>query len=270
MDKDKRDIQNLCDFIEDDETLIRNIACEPLEDVHSFLKEKDIESLEVISAVRHRVRARTWNSKAVLQQLRHIISLFGSRPALSFSLTIVIAMIGLQFYFPEQPQSDQDRGITPIAVDPSIDESAEELENLYAQIMALYQKDEFHQAEPLVQQVLATIKDIHGDEHPDTAGALNNLAVVKKNLGKFDEATEYYEQALSIQDKRLGKTHPVTLTTRENLGLLYEEIGKYKLAENIYQEIFETHKIEFGTTDPRTIESRNNLIEFYQKFGKDF
>ena len=269
-DKDKKDINHLCEFIEDDTALINEIADEQLEDVHSFLKENGVESLETVSVIRHRVNVEaSGEGGAFLDQLRYLLSQFGSRPALSFSLAIAIGIIGLQFYYPETPPPVE-RGIKAPPVDPSVDVAAEQLEGLHAQIMELYADGRFTEAEPLVQQALSTVEEIHGTDHPDTANALNNLAVVEKRLGKYDAAGAHYQRALTIQKQQLGATHPGTLTTMRNLGLLFEETGRYQQAESIYKDIFETHKTEFGTNDTRTIDSRNNLIEFYRKFGNTF
>lgn len=270
-EKDKKNINHLCEFIDDDTALINEIADETLEDVHAFLKENGIESLEAVSVIRHRVDSeRSGEGGAFFDQMRYLLSQFVTRPALSFSLAIAIGIIGLQFYFPETPQPVPERGIPQPPVDPSVDAAAESLEAMHAQIMDLYAHGQYAEAEPLAQQALTAIEEIHGADHADTANALNNLAVIEKRLGKFDAAGQHYQQALQIQKQQLGATHPGTLTTKHNLGLLYEETGRYQQAEEIYKDIFDVNKTEFGPNDTRTIDSRNNLIEFYRKFENAF
>lgn len=269
-DQDKQ-ITRLCAFLAEDDDVIRDIAAEPADDVHAFLHDNGIDPREAIADVRHALRTgREPGKSTLLDQIRYVLSQFASRPALSFSLTVAVAIIGLQFYYPETPPPERERGITPVITDPSIDEAAEALEDLHAQIMVMYEEGRLAEAEPLIREVLEKVEDIRGSDHPDTANALNNLAVVEKKLGKYREAGEHYQRALTIQEDQLGATHPGTLTTRRNLGLLYEETGRYEQAEQIYKDIFETHKNEFGINDTRTIESRNNLIEFYRKFDNSF
>ncbi|MCA9393655.1 MAG: tetratricopeptide repeat protein [Candidatus Omnitrophica bacterium] len=267
----KKQVRQLCAFLDEDADIIRDIVAEPLDDVHSFLYENGVDPRETVADFRHAVRTgRDPGQSTLWDQLRFLLSQFASRPALSFSLTIVVAIIGLQLLYPEAPPPERERGVTPVIVDPSVDAAAEALEDLYAQIMMMYADGRFTEAEPLTQEVLRTVEDIRGSDHPDTANALNNLAVVEKKLGKYREAGDHYERALRIQEEQLGPTHPGTMTTRRNLGLLYEETGRYERAEKIYKGIFETQKDEFGINDTRTIESRNNLIEFYRKFGNSF
>ncbi|MBZ0166143.1 MAG: tetratricopeptide repeat protein [Candidatus Omnitrophica bacterium] len=268
---DKEHIKHLCEFIEDDAELIASLKNEPLDDVHAFLHDNGINTQRVLDAVP--CDAEDTGQPAphpLLKQLQHIFSQLASKPALSFSLAIIVGIIGLQYLYPEPPAPPQERGLSSIEVDPSVDPTAEELENLNAQIMELYEQRKFGEAEALVRQVLETVEDARGADHLDTAHALNNLAVIEKQLGKLEQADEHYRRALSIQEDQLGKTHPGTLTTRQNLGRLYEEQGHYKKAESIYQEIFETNKAELGPSHGRTIDSRNHLIEFYQNHGNTF
>ncbi len=271
MTDERKEIEHLCEFIEDDAALIEELKKEPIDEVHAYLSDNGVDAREAVADIRHAMHTGTAGAiLASLGQMRYLLSQFATRPALSFSLMMVIAIVGLQYLYPDSPPPVLERGPAPVIVDPSIDEAAEELEDLHARIMALYQERRFAEAEPLVRQVLDSVKEIHGKDHPDTANALNNLAVVEKRLGRYDQAGEHYRQALEIQRAHFGDTHPGTLTTMKNLGLLYEETGRYRQAETVYQNIFETHKAEFGTNDTRTIESRNNLIEFYQKFGNSF
>ena len=57
-----------------------------------------------------------------------------------------------------------------------------------------------------------------GDEHPDTAAGLNNLALVLHHQGKHAEAEPLYRRALEILGKALGPAHPYTATACGNLA----------------------------------------------------
>ncbi|MFO0141735.1 MAG: tetratricopeptide repeat protein, partial [Aphanizomenon sp.] len=75
-------------------------------------------------------------------------------------------------------------------------------------------------AEPLYQQALALRQKLLGDDHPDVAQSLNNLAGLYHSQGKYNEAEPLYEQALNICEQRLGVDHPNTITVRDNFELL--------------------------------------------------
>jgi tetratricopeptide (TPR) repeat protein len=69
----------------------------------------------------------------------------------------------------------------------------------------------------LFQQALELRKRLLGEEHPDVALSLNNLALLYKSQGHYAEAEPLYMQALEITERSLGANHPNTVTIRKNL-----------------------------------------------------
>jgi len=59
-----------------------------------------------------------------------------------------------------------------------------------------------------------------GADHPYVAQSLNNLALLYKSQGKYDQAEPMYRRALEIFKKALGEHHPSTITVSENLATL--------------------------------------------------
>ena len=57
-----------------------------------------------------------------------------------------------------------------------------------------------------------------GEEHPQTLGSMNNLALVLDSQGKYEEAELIHRQTLELRKKVLGKEHPETLTSMNNLA----------------------------------------------------
>ena len=95
-----------------------------------------------------------------------------------------------------------------------------------------------------------------GDDHPDVAMTYNNMAIVYKKQGKYEEALAMYEKALSIKLKKLGDDHPSVAMTFENIGLLYDEkLNKYKEALDFYQKALKIRKakLETNTQRPKTM-----------------
>ena len=60
-----------------------------------------------------------------------------------------------------------------------------------------------------------------GDDHPNTATSLNNLAFVYESQGRYGEAEPLLQQALEIRRRVLGNDHPNTATSLNNLAGLY-------------------------------------------------
>jgi nephrocystin-3 len=64
---------------------------------------------------------------------------------------------------------------------------------------------------------LKTNQKNKGNEHPDTAICMNNLANLYYAKGDYDNAEPLYQQALEIFEKVFGVEHPNTVTIRDNL-----------------------------------------------------
>jgi tetratricopeptide (TPR) repeat protein len=47
-----------------------------------------------------------------------------------------------------------------------------------------------------------------GPDHVDVAASLNNIAVLLKTSGQFEEAEEMYNRSIAIKEKALGPNHP--------------------------------------------------------------
>lgn len=47
-----------------------------------------------------------------------------------------------------------------------------------------------------------------GPDHVDVAASLNNIAVLLKTSGQFEEAEEMYTRSIAIKEKALGPNHP--------------------------------------------------------------
>ena len=70
--------------------------------------------------------------------------------------------------------------------------------------------------EPLLKRSLAIREKQLGDNHPDVATSLNNLASLYESQGKYEEAEPLYQRAIAILLEKLGKNHPNTQTGTMN------------------------------------------------------
>lgn len=79
---------------------------------------------------------------------------------------------------------------------------------------------QYSKAESLNVQSLELRKRLFGEDHPDVAQSLNNLACVYYSLARYSEAEPLLIQALEVRERRLGVNHRLTATTRKNLETL--------------------------------------------------
>ena len=90
-------------------------------------------------------------------------------------------------------------------------------------------------ARPYHERALAINEKVHGAEHPDTAGSLNNLGFLLQSQGDLAGARPCYERALAILERVLGAEHPDTATSLNNLGALLRSQGNLAGARPHYK-----------------------------------
>ena len=99
--------------------------------------------------------------------------------------------------------------------------------------------------------------------HPDVAESLNNLAGLYYSQGKYAEAEPLYQRSLGIVEKALGKDHPDVAKPLNNLAELYRAQGKYAEAEPLYQRSLGIRETKLGKDHPEVAASLNNLAGLY-------
>ena len=85
------------------------------------------------------------------------------------------------------------------------------------------------EAEPLYKESLAIKKKVFGDEHPQVALGLNNLAVLlEEGFGNYEESYKLKKEALAIRKKVFGDEHPDVAGSLNNLAELLMDQVRYK------------------------------------------
>ena len=90
------------------------------------------------------------------------------------------------------------------------------LSSLNKQVIELYQAGKFNDAIPIAQKAVELSEKALGPDGPDTASALNDLAMLYDSLGDYAKAELLLKSALKIREKTLGPDHPDTATTVDN------------------------------------------------------
>jgi tetratricopeptide (TPR) repeat protein len=97
---------------------------------------------------------------------------------------------------------------------------------------------------------------------------MNNLAILYRNQGRYDEAEPLYLETLEARRRISGDDHPHTLSSKHNLAVLYWNQGRYDEAEPLYLETLEARKRVLGDDHPDTLKSMNNLAILYVDQGR--
>jgi tetratricopeptide (TPR) repeat protein len=80
----------------------------------------------------------------------------------------------------------------------------------------LHEQGKYDESISLFRQSLEIMRKVLGEEHPNVAALLNNLAALLRAQGKYYEACVYGRQALSIVNRALGSNHPIAQQLRNN------------------------------------------------------
>src|SRR5271166_2817259 len=99
-----------------------------------------------------------------------------------------------------------------IAVAPAAAEQGD-LDAMLRRFDELYAAGNYPAALVEAQKLEAVVKARFGVNHGNYGIALNNLAKVYKEQGKYADAEGLYKRALAIFEKTLGKDHPYVART---------------------------------------------------------
>ena len=132
----------------------------------------------------------------------------------------------------------------------------------------LYKRGLYGEAEPLYCRALELGQQLLGDDHPDVATRLNNLALLYQTQGRYSEAEPLFLQAIDSGKRSLGEDHPDVATYLNNLALLYWAQGRYSEAEPLYLQAIDSGKRSLGEDHPDVATRLNNLASLYQDQGR--
>ncbi|MHC4579797.1 MAG: tetratricopeptide repeat protein [Planctomycetota bacterium] len=135
-------------------------------------------------------------------------------------------------------------------------------------VVRLWRKGAYREAVPKAERALAIRREILGEEHPDYASRLNNLAALYKSMGEYAQAEPLLRQAREIWKKALGEEHPDYARSLHNLAWLYVSMGEYAQAEPLCRQAREIFKKALGEEHPDYATSLNNLALLYDSMGE--
>lgn len=113
-------------------------------------------------------------------------------------------------------------------------------------------------------QALELSKQIYGETHRHTLGAMNNLASVYQMNGQLDAAEKLFSDVYEKRMALLGEDHRDTLSSANNLGVIYHWLGRFSEATRYYRLCLEQSRRLLGenhTQTLRCIESLGSVLE---------
>ncbi len=105
-----------------------------------------------------------------------------------------------------------------------------------------------------------------GDRHPTLANTLQNLSVLLRNLGEYDEAEALVRESLAIREAVYGDGGQVELSLN-TLGNLYRDTGRTEEAIQVLSDLLERRIARTGPNSTQVAVARNNLARALQNRG---
>lgn len=102
----------------------------------------------------------------------------------------------------------------------------------------LHLQGNYEEAHELAESATIKLRDILGQDHPNTLIAESNLGVIKRKLGLYDESYKLHKRVYDKRTELLGESNTRTLLAKSEVGLLWG-----------YQNLFE----ECSYTVPKII-----------------
>ena len=117
---------------------------------------------------------------------------------------------------------------------------------------------DYAKAEPLCRQALAIGKRVLGENHPDYAHSLNNLAMLYQAMGDYAKAEPLFRKRWR-SGAAAGREPPRLRHKPEQPGDAVPGLGDYAKAEPLYRQALEIRKQALGENHPDYAASLNNL-----------
>lgn len=130
-----------------------------------------------------------------------------------------------------------------------------------------YELGDINQSETNYQNALSTLQALD-QKDPAYVNALDNLATLYKNKGRYQEAEALYLQALQAAEKFSSKSDNFYMSILDDLTLLYKITGRYQDAETKAKESLELRKQYLGEQHPDYATSLSILGQLYTSMGK--
>ncbi len=106
------------------------------------------------------------------------------------------------------------------------------------------------------------------DDDRARSDALNDLAIVFQEMGRYEEAQARHALALELRQKALGPEHPLVAVSLNNLGTVLAALGKYEEARASYERSLNLRQKILGPEHPLIALSYSNLGTAFGAMGK--
>ena len=135
---------------------------------------------------------------------------------------------------------------------------------LFDKSVELFRAGKGDEAAHLLQRYVGIIGKTKGNDHPDYAASLFDLAALKERLGRHSEAETHYRHALSIWEKRLEPEDQRIIACLYKLGELHRVQGNHEKAQLFHERALTIRVKTLGPQHLDTATSQYRLATVYR------
>ena len=141
------------------------------------------------------------------------------------------------------------------------------VERLSLKVMKSYEEGRFREATEAARQLLDVQREELGEDHPDYATALSNLALLLQRQGDIEGVEPLLRKVLATRKQALGESHPDYATSLNNLGELLSLREDLEGAEPLLHQALDIRKDVLGESHPDYAASLSSLALLLHKRG---
>jgi tetratricopeptide (TPR) repeat protein len=141
------------------------------------------------------------------------------------------------------------------------------VEKLNLKVVRLFEEGRFREATEAARLLVDAQREEVGEDHPDYATALSNLALLLQKQGDLAGAEPLLRQVLVTRQKALGEDHPDHATSLNNLGELLTIRENLEGAEPLLRQALAIRREVLGEGHPDYAVSLNSLALLLNKRG---
>jgi tetratricopeptide (TPR) repeat protein len=144
--------------------------------------------------------------------------------------------------------------------------SWDELNN---EVIKLYEKKRFGEAEKAAREVLWVAEQSFGSDHTNVAKAAGNLGAILRDQRKYTEAEPFYQRALTLWENIEGSESPTVATALHNFADLYEREDKYAEAEPLLRRSLTIRQKTLKPNHPHIAFVLESYARLLKRLGRD-
>jgi tetratricopeptide (TPR) repeat protein len=135
-----------------------------------------------------------------------------------------------------------------------------------------YSGAHIEEAEGLFRRALLMLGRVEGEDHPDVARVLNNLAAIYEDRCEYEAAERLYERSVRIMERPVGDGESGIIRLRlqswQNLGRIHQAQGLYDQAEQRFKQALALSEQAFGNQGAEMARALNQLGVLYKYTGR--